>query len=450
MLNRLLQHNPSDIALSDTTGVLTYGALRVAVMQLAEKFSTAHAQYGGAFAIDMPDGNAWVVADLACMVSGIPAVPIPPFFTESQRQHALKAAGVTLSIGKAYQLTPTGFVPVALTKDTAKITFTSGTTGQPKGVCLSVEGMFDKVIKLRDALGDGLIQHHRSLLPLAVLLENVGGVYVSLLAGAQVTLGLPEYTPKALANALKESQATSCILVPELLKALVTSGETFPALRYAAVGGAHVSASLITKAREHGIAAYEGYGLSEACSVVALNTPQYDRVGSCGKLLEPISLAQDGEILLQQAAFLGYVGESAPAKPFATGDIGRIDENGFLHIEGRKKNLIITSYGRNFSPEWVEAMLTGQPGIQQAVLFGDGKPFNCAVLVTSGPMLASHAIRNVNAELPNYARVGAYIVANAPFSAANEQMTSTGKLNRRVIEAHYDAQLASIYQEVLA
>ena len=410
MLNELLQHNATHVALSDAHGTLTYGALNDAVAKLADRFGVLRVRTAGVFALDIPDSTAWVIADLACMSAAIPTLPIPPFFTAAQREHVMRDAGATVCIrGRGLDVVETGFAPRLLPQGTAKITYTSGTTGTPKGVCLSAENMLHKARMIRAALGDDLIQHHRCLLPLSVLLENVAGVYVALLAGAQITLGVPDYTPQNLAKALNDSHATSCILVPELLKALLASHQQFPDLRYAAVGGAHVPAAWLARARDAGIPVYEGYGLSENCSVVTLNTPQHDRVGSCGKTLgdTSFSIASDGEIILHNPAFLGYVGDKAAAKDFATGDLGNIDTQGFLRIMGRKKNVIITSYGRNLSPEWVEALLVSQPGIQQAVLFGDGRPFNSAVIVTADPILASKAIRSANAQLPDYAHVGA-------------------------------------------
>lgn len=452
MLRFLSQFPVQNLALVDAQGVLSYGELCTRVEALAEELAIKHVEKGGAFALDMQDGIDWVIADLACMEAHIPVVPLPSFFTQAQREHAMHAAGCTVRIRGNLQCEDTNIPPVTLHHGTAKITFTSGTTGAPKGVCLSAEGMLVKVRELSVALRDIEIKRHRSLLSLSILLENIGGVYVSLLRGATVYLGMPDYTPAGIAKALRDSQANSCILVPELLKALVASGETLPDLRYVAVGGAHVPLSLLAQAREQHIPAYEGYGLSENGSVVALNVPSKDHIGSCGRLLRDgsISIASDGEIILHDPAFLGYVGESPREMTFATGDLGRINAEGYLHILGRKKNVIITSYGRNFSPEWVEKLLLSQPGIRQAAVFGDGKPFNIAVLNTSGPMVASNAIRAVNAELPDYAHIREHVLAREPFAANNQEMTPTGKINRSAIAAHYAQAIDALYNEVVA
>ena len=100
-----------------------------------------------------------------------------------------------------------------------------------------------------------------------------------------------------------------------------------------------------------------------------LNTPRALRAGTVGRPLPHcrVRIGDDGEVFVSGATMEGYLGDGrAPPAEIATGDIGHLDEEGFLHISGRKKNLLITSYGRNISPEWVEAALTAAPSIAQA------------------------------------------------------------------------------------
>ena len=138
------------------------------------------------------------------------------------------------------------------------------------------------------------------------------------------------------------------MLVPELLRVVLMLVQQHPdiaaSLRFLAVGGGKVAADLIVLARQLGLPVYEGYGLSECGSVVALNTPVQDRVGSVGQILPhcQITIAEDGEILVQEAAMLGYLGQetslSSDKSIIATGDLGYCDAEGFLWITGRKKN----------------------------------------------------------------------------------------------------------------
>ena len=280
------------------------------------------------------------------------------------------------------------------------MTFTSGTTGEPKGACLSREVMETVAESLGFASEARRDDRHLCLLPLATLLENIGGIFTPLLAGA--TVCLPKLAAVGLSGssgldvgrlmaALNEWQASSAIMVPQMLQALVMAGQAGAALprslRYLAVGGAPVSARLLDNARALGLPVHEGYGLSECGSVVAVNRPGESRAGSVGKPLPHVRIdfAGDGEILIHGTP-LARVSRRAGLSGrrrgvLATGDLGYLDSDGFLFLTGRKKNIFITSFGRNVAPEWVEGELVAQTGIAQAAIFGESRPFNSAVIV---------------------------------------------------------------------
>jgi long-subunit acyl-CoA synthetase (AMP-forming) len=185
---------------------------------------------------------------------------------------------------------------------------------------------------------------------------------------------------------------------------------------------------------------------------VSLNTPTDNLIGSVGKPLPHISvkLSDDNEIQVKGANFLGYTHatENLEEGYLNTGDIGYFDDNGFLHISGRKKNIFITSYGRNVSPEWVETELTQAGTILQACLFGEAKPFNTAILVTKPNDAAKDLeaeIAQVNAKLPDYAQVSKWLIADVPFSTANNQLTANGRLKRDEIWQAYQDKINTIY-----
>jgi pyrroloquinoline quinone (PQQ) biosynthesis protein C len=221
-----------------------------------------------------------------------------------------------------------------------------------------------------------------------------------------------------------------------------------------AVGGAAISRRTLEAAAEVGLPVYEGYGLSECASVVALNRPSAKRLGSVGRPLPhvQINLAQDGEILVQGLQWPGYLGEPArtPIESIATGDIGHLDADGYLYVTGRKKDVFITSFGRNISPEWIEKELVAQAPIAQAALFGDGLPFNSAVIVPCPGTAASavdDALAAVNLQLPDYARVRSWVPARNAFSLGNGMLTANGRLRRAPIrDAHLDL-LAAVYRD---
>lgn len=462
---------PEAAALTAADLTLSWRGLEAAVARTAEWLAERLADRpdGAPVAVVLDNGPAWVIADLALIGLGRPSVPLPPFFTPEQRRHALTDAGACLLVGEpaatrtpitvvagvTLAAEPLNLAPVALHPGTAKITYTSGSTGAPKGVCLSQAQMEAVAGSLVDVIGAEFAGKHMGVLPLGVLLENVCGVYATLVAGGSyhsrglADLGFAEGLKpdlKRLIDVIEAEAAQSLILVPELLRALAMAlaitGRRLPALKLVAVGGAKVSPDLIALARAVGLPAYEGYGLSECASVVAVNTPACDRPGAVGRVLPhlTVAVAPDGEVIVGPEPFLGYVGGPPQRGAHRTGDVGAIDADGFLTISGRKSNLLITAYGRNVAPEWVESELLAQPEIRHAAVFGEGAAELCAVLAPIRDDLPEEAVAaavtRANEKLPAYARIGRWTVT-PPFDAARGEITPNGRPRRAVLrEAH--------------
>lgn len=435
VLQAIAQHaaaTPERVAIDSPTRPLGYGALWHELMACCDVLAAHKARVVGLAASAPAD---WIVWHLACVHSGVAQVPLPPFFTEAQRTHALRDAGANLLVGDN-GLTPLPYAPVALPPETAIVTYTSGSTGTPKGVCLGQHGMERVAHALLAMLGAETAARHLHVLPLAVLLEQVAGLYPVLLAGGSYVVAP---LTQGIAPALAASAATSCILVPELLKGLLqqcaAGNYRFEALKFAAVGGAKVAQQLLQQAQALGLPVYEGYGLTESASVVAVNMPGHTREGTVGKVLPHVRcrIAADGEIILADPALLGYTGGTAWQGEYATGDLGTIDADGYLHLAGRKKNLLITAQGRNIAPEWPESLLTAEPAIAQACVYGDGAAALSALIVpaTAGADVAG-AVARVNAQLPEYARIGS-IRCCAPFTPQNGLLTGNGRLKREAI-----------------
>lgn len=188
--------------------------------------------------------------------------------------------------------------------------------------------------------------------------------------------------------------------------------------------------------------------------MVTLNHPGADRPGSAGRPLPhlAVTLAADGEILVSGQMHLGYLGEAPrPAgAPLATGDLGRIDDDGFLFVDGRKKNILITAFGRNVSPEWVESELRREPLVAKAAVFGEARPWLSAVIAARGTASdtdIAQALDRVNASLPDYARIRRFIAAGQPFTPANGLATANGRPRRDAIYARYQERLERLYQD---
>ena len=444
--------------------------------------SDAHFAAGRVVGVLADNGPAWAIADLTALRHQAVHLPLPTFFSAAQLAHALSETGCdrvltdqpqrieALGLGFAASVRWHGLTvmqrrcpTVCLPTGTAKVSYTSGSTGQPKGVCLSAEGLFETARAVAERLGDLPLRRHLAVLPLALLLENVAGLYAPWLLGSEVLLpslaaigwrGMAGFDPVALQAVANQSGANSVILVPELLKAWTlylraTRQQAPDTLVMAAVGGAQVSPALQAEARALGIPAYQGYGLTECGSVVCLNRPGDDGDG-VGRPLghARLSLAA-GEVRVATQAFLGYLhGQAAVGEtPFPTGDLGHLDTAGHLHLSGRRKNLLITSFGRNISPEWVEAALLAQPAIAQAVVAGDARPWLSALVVPvagRGAADIAEAIAAVNAGLPDYARIGSWVLAE-PFTPINGLSTGNGRPVRQAILDRYATTLAALY-----
>ncbi len=489
LINAIQQHAinaPKTIAISNGfKETLSYHDLHHEVMQM----QTALKEDGNTscLALALDNHPAWAVIDLAAAGNQLPIVPIPNFFSDQQIKHAISDAGANALITDnperfadllSYLITHKSTITVAgkrlmriqlrtpephLPLDTAKITYTSGTTGQPKGVCLSNQAMLCVASSIQKMVKLTTEDQHLCVLPLATLLENVAGLYATLLAGGtahimssdMVGLNGSSLNIHRLQQALNDSKASTAILIPELLSALVNTLELsptpFPHLRFLAVGGASVAPDLLKRANKIGLPVFEGYGLSESASVVALNTPHANKIGSVGQLLPhlQIRISDEKEILVKGASYLGYTQEQQNNQEWLhTGDIGYLDEEGYLIINGRKKNIFITSFGRNVSPEWVERDLTNTPEIAQACLFGEAKPWNTALIVPSKGATSEKitmAINQINQQLPDYAKVGKWLLADEQFSTDNQQLTPNGRLKRDVIWQQYQHAINTLY-----
>ncbi|GAP36976.1 AMP-binding protein [Piscinibacter sakaiensis] len=400
----------------------------------------------------LDNGADFIALDEAAAAAGVVHVPLPLFFTPQQRLHALQAAGAdTLVTPQGVERLP--FATVALPPGTAKITFTSGTTGTPKGVCLSQAALQAVADGLRTAIAPLDVQRHLNVLPFAVLLENIAGLLAPRREGvavitpplAEVGLeGSSRFDPARLDAAVRRHEAHSLILLPQMLRAwvghLAATGQRAPAaLRLVAVGGAAVGAPLVQAARALGLPVAEGYGLSEGGSVQTLNLPGQGTPGSVGRALPHARLRvdADGGIAVAGSLMLGYLGDPSPVPDWwPTGDLGRLDADGQLWIDGRRRHVLITAYGRNVSPEWVETGLRGHPDVLQAVVFGDGQPALSAVLWPTRPGAdLQAAVDAANAHLPDYARIGRWTPARAAFDAASGLATANGRPQRAAIAA---------------
>lgn len=431
----------------------------------------------------------WLALDLACQQADVVLLPLPLFFSDAQIEHALSASGIdklivsAAAVGRRFLEAFNADVPLcegltlyrpvsegtpelaALPLKTQKITFTSGSTGAPKGVCLSVQQQLNVAQALANKI-EVMPVRHLCLLPLSTLLENIGGVYAPLLGGGSIVVppladvginGSSGIEAERLLSALNRFQPNSIILLPQLLTLLVTAveqGWSAPeSLSFIAVGGGIVSCRLIERACELGLPVHQGYGLSECASVVCLNGDSPGHPESVGQALEHIAVTlENEEIVVSGNTFLGYVNdrESWGQERVYTGDLGVMDAEGYLKVTGRRKNVQISSFGRNINPEWIESELMASPLIMQAAVYTEAKPWCSALIVPSSADITEKQIddylQQVNEFLPDYAKVKTWLRIREKFSVSNQQLTENGRLKRDRIYACYQDSLNQLYE----
>jgi long-subunit acyl-CoA synthetase (AMP-forming) len=411
---------------------------------------------------------------------------VPDFFTELQKQHLFGSSQIKhlLTDEAALQSKPFAYDLNVLSIETEgeincptgtqKITFTSGSTGSPKGVCLSKENQLNVAQSLATTINTATALNnssnndkakHLCLLPFSTLLENIAGIYAVLLSGGTVVIASDEQrgfkgsklvNPHVLLTAISSTQPNTLILVPELLKLLVTASkqgwQAPSSLTFIAVGGAKVDGQLISQAHALGLPVYQGYGLSEAGSVVALNTHIIEGNNAAGELLAHSKVSiENGEVIIHSNLFLGYLGEPESWYPtrFATGDLGELNGNS-LQLSGRRKNLIINAFGRNISPEWPESLLDATGAFMQVVVLGDGYPALTAVAYPFAPLSDEQlqgCLALVNQQLPDYAQIAHIFVLSSPISAINGCTTANGKFIRPAIEHAFKQHLDTYFNQ---
>jgi len=483
---------PDKVAIEWPGGRLCYSVLLEQVARAEAILSRSGVKI---LAVDLENGPDWVAFDVASLKLGICSIPLPPFFSASQLAHVLatsRAGGVLTDNPehlrqRAGKLLAANATPIyvggrilywiktrlagttagsAIPESIRKITFTSGTTGEPKGVMLSWAQMKPVVQSLSIAVSIGMRDRHLALMPLSILLENIAGLYAPLWAGATVVLrpasqvglrGSAAVDGTKMLDSLSQARATAAIFTPQMLQGTIEALEARPDtaihLKFAAVGGAPVSHRLLDRAVSVGLPVFEGYGLSECASVVCLNTPGANRPGSVGKPLPHVRLmvSDTSEITVSGQTFGGYLGDKRiNQNSWPTGDLGTLDEEGYLYLHGRRRNVFITAFGRNVAPEWVERELTVEPAIAQAFVFGESRAYNVAILVTASETTAEEietAVARTNQTLPDYARITRWFVADEPFSLANGELTGTGRLRRPALLARYADRIESLYNE---
>lgn len=358
--------------------------------------------------------------------------------------------------------------------DCSTVKFTSGSTGAPKGLAAtvqSVERSLEEVQRIfQHGDGDNLLM----FLPLSLLQQRYW-IYSALLYGHDVTLT----TFEQVFAVLPQARPTVVMGVPGFYDALkrrieMAAGDSDcdaqalldaaqaalgGRIRYLWTGSAPAAPATLDFFDSLGLPLYEGYGMNETC-IVSKNHPGAHRRGSVGRVLphKRVRIDDDGVLHVGSDQPVNTRYEySAPGDServfgaggeVRTGDLARLDDDGYLYILGRSDDVLVLSNGKNVAAPQVERLLGEHPDVAQCVAVGAGRPSLMAVVAARSP--AAHAaieahVQALNARLPAEQRIARVVFATEAFSVDNGQLSTQFKPRRRQIEQHYASQIDQAY-----
>jgi long-chain acyl-CoA synthetase len=376
--------------------------------------------------------------------------------------------------------------------DLATILYTSGTTGEPKGVMLCQRNLASNALGTLEAFGQHADDLRLGWLPLSHIFARTCDLYTWIAGGCELALA---ESNEAVVGHCRELHPTLISGVPyfyeKVQRFLVDKGladvpgalaQAFGGrLRAACSGGAPLPDHVANFYNERGVFLAQGYGLTESSPVITAGVPGAMKIGTAGRPIPgvEVKISSDGEILTRGPhVMLGYWNKPQDTAEvlrdgwLATGDLGEIDADGFLKITGRKKEIIVTSAGKNVAPAHLEALLTADPLIAQAVVVGDGRNYLAALIVPnlealraelerrqiaiSSPAEAcSHPdvlslyqarIDERLAGVSHYEQVRKFVLLDRPLSAERGEMTLTLKLRRQAIQEIFSEAIEKLYR----
>lgn len=404
--------------------------------------------------------------------------------------------------------------------EVCSIIYTSGTTGVPKGVELTHVNFLSNVISVTRAVPAYPQDVFLSFMPLSHVLERTAGYYVPLLSGSNIVYA---ESVKELPKNLREAKPTILICAPRIFEKFyskiwdnVSAGSRLKRkmfhfalkqkrrtigyfladklvfkkirknlggrLRLTVSGGASLDYKIAKFFLKIGVLVLEGYGLTETSPIVSVNLENNFKFSTVGKPLEgvEVKIAADHEILVRgRNVMQGYYKNSEATKEaiddggwFHTGDLGFLDQDNFLSIIGRKKEMIVTAGGKNIWPEVIEQRLNFDHLVSQSMIVGHKRKFVSALVVPDwyeinlflkeknlpqqepAKMIKDPAIvalfeervAKVNLDLPDYEQVRSFRLLVNEFSQEKDEMTATMKLRRHVIERNYQREVEEMYR----
>ena len=374
--------------------------------------------------------------------------------------------------------------------DVVTILYTSGTTGEPKGVMLSHRNITSNAEGIVIGFGGAQEERRLNLLPLSHIFARTCDLYCWLVGGSEMAMAdspqtaienCAEFQPR-IVNAvpyfyervMRKVVEVGMADVPDILPQVMGGN-----IHYCCSGGAALPDHIAKFFCDRGVLLVQGFGLTETSPVMTMNTPAVHKFGTVGRPIEGVELriADDGEVLTRgPQVMLGYWQRPADTTAaivdgwFHTGDLGAIDDDGYLRITGRKKEIIVTTGGKKIAPALLEAKLTADALLRQACIVGDGQHFLGALLVPNVDALAeavraagddvpadallthpaaqrlvAECVKSRLADLSHYEQVCRFALLPREFDVPHGEMTLTMKLRRTQVAKNFAAEIAQLF-----
>jgi long-chain acyl-CoA synthetase len=523
---------------------MSYRELAAAVESTAERIRSLGLRAGEVAGLLAPNGPEWVIADLAILaLGGIVAAVCPGVASRQLRSMTADSCMRILFIGRTtgggaatlpkpyhgcgpqqvvlledvvsggatdrnrsrgvrgdtvgapvvFDRAVSGgdFDGTILSADTATIVYTSGTTGEPRGVILTHRNIVSNTRAVIERFALTCEDSTVSYLPAAHMFERTCGEYAFLFAGGAISYA---EGPDTMLQEVAAVRPTVMIAVPRVLERLcapvrsaLDPGQLLGGgLRLLVCGGAALDPRVGGTLRALGLPLVEGYGLTEASPVVTSGTLDDYKSGTAGKPLRgvEVKISRQGEILVRGPNVMRGILNDPEATRAAmsadgwlrTGDLGGFDSCGNLVVTARSKEIIVTSCGQNIAPGPVERALTASGYIEQAMILGDDRKCIVALIVPRRPEVERYArergmawsayemllesaivheriaceVARANLDLAPHERVAGFILVPEAFSEENGMLTPALKLRRRKIAESCAAQIAALYRRLEA
>lgn len=391
----------------------------------------------------------------------------------------------------------------------SSIIYTSGTTGEPKGVMLTEDNFVSNVESVLKRIKVYQSDIFLSFLPLSHVLERTAGSYVPVFSGASISyvgdiLKLSEY--------FGEVKPTIMISVPKIFEksyekifaGIKEKGESFEKIFYKALrqkrgslswkiadflifkklrkkvfggrlrlaisGGANINEQILKFFKKIGVEIVQGYGLTETSPIVSANSLEDNKLGTVGTAIEgvEIKIAPDKEVKVRGLNIMkGYWKKEDKTKEvmdddgwFLTGDLGFLDKDNFLTIIGRKKEIIVTSNGKNIAPEKIESVINLNLFIEQSLLVGHKRAYLAALIVPDKKTIkekfgsdnealfydiVEKEMKKINKQLESHEQIKKFKIIDKAFTIEAGELTPTLKIRRKIIENEYESAINKLY-----